>query len=105
MVILLFIILSHLFYFNFHKGHEYDLDDFSFFNEIYENSNIAKKLMIVAFLLHAYQTLFSLYISHTMVYILAVIKITQKWLWPLVLMYFVVILIFSFMVDNITETF
>ena len=40
-----------------------------------------------------------------MVYILAVIKITQKWLWPLVLMYFVVILIFSFMVDNITETF
>jgi len=40
-----------------------------------------------------------------MIYILTVIKITQEWLWPLVLMYFVVILILSFMVDNITETF
>ena len=54
MVILGFVTLSHLFYFNFHKSHEYDLDDFSFFNDIHQNSNIAKKLMIIAFLLHAY---------------------------------------------------
>ena len=103
--ILAIVILAHLFYFNFYRKHQYDLDDFAYFRNIYSNGGISKRLMIIGFLLHAYQTLFSLKISSSMIYILTVIKITQEWLWPLVLMYFVVILILSFMVDNITETF
>jgi len=54
MIIVSLVSLSHLFYFNFHKAHEYDLDDFSFFKEIHSDTNTAKKLMIVAFLMHAY---------------------------------------------------
>ena len=103
--ILILVSFAHLFYFNFYETHQYDLDDFQYFRNIYSNGSISKRFMIVAFLLHAYQTLFSLHISSSMIYILTVIKITQNWLWPLILMYFVVILILSFMVDNLTSTF
>lgn len=54
LVIFGLVILSHLFYFNFHRPHHYDIDDFSFFNSIFTNANNSKKVMIVAFLLHAY---------------------------------------------------
>lgn len=103
--ILVVVIFGHLFYFNFYQTHEYDLDDFAYFRNIYNNGSMAKKLMITGFLLHSYQTLFSLKISSSMIYILTVINITQQWLWPLMLMYGVVIMILSFMADNLTITF
>ena len=105
LVILTLVLISHLFYFNFYEEPNFTFDEFAYFNEINNNYAASKLIYIFNFIIHGYQTMFSLLITDTATYILTVVRFTIKWLWPLVTMYIVIILILTFLVDNVTTTF
>jgi hypothetical protein len=52
--ILVLVVFTHLYYFNFYEDREYELDDFEYFRDIYKNQATSKRLMISSYLLHAW---------------------------------------------------
>lgn len=105
LLIFLLLLISNILYFDSYRGRDIELGNFGFFNEINDGINVSKQIMIFCFLLHAYQTLFSLRINTMLVYILTVWSFTQRWLGPLILQYAIAIIIFSFLVDNVIDSF
>jgi hypothetical protein len=105
MIILALLLIANLLYFDMYKGRDIQIGNIGFFSEINNRVNLSKQLTIICLLLHSYQTFFSLKINSTCVYILAVIGYQQSWLWPLVVQYALVIIVFTFLVDNIIKGF
>ena len=105
LAIFVLLLVSNALYFDGYRGRDLRLGSFGFFTEVEAGINVSKQLMTFCFLLHAYQTLFSLRLNTGLVYVLTVWRFTQRWLGPLILQYAVAIIIFSFLVDNVIDSF
>jgi hypothetical protein len=52
--ILVLVVFTHLYYFNFYEQRTYQLDDYEYFRGIYKNQATSKRLMISSYMLHAW---------------------------------------------------
>lgn len=104
-IIFLMLLASNLTGFDFYRGRDVSADNLGLFVSINDNVDFSKQILIMCFLLHSYQTFFSLKVNNGCSYILTVISYMQSWLWPLVLQYALVIVVFSFLVDNAVMAF
>ena len=103
--IFLMLFASNLTGFDFYRGRDVSADNLGLFVSINDNVDFSKQILIMCFLLHSYQTFFSLKINSGCTYILTVISYMQSWLWPLMLQYALIIVVFSFLVDNAVRAF
>jgi hypothetical protein len=52
--IVVLVVLTNLYYFNFYREIKYELDDFKYFKDIHHKQQTSKKLMIISFLLQSW---------------------------------------------------
>lgn len=97
--------LSNLYYFEFYQDPNFSTSDFEYFKVHAKRENIARILMISAFVLHFIMTILTFLLTSTITYVMFVSKFILTWIWPLILMYIIVILILTFVLESLTFTF